>query len=184
MPDNQSKQLERKRQQHLTAAEGYLTLEMPEHVLKELRGISLNDIDDPKLHAAVYCLRGEAFRLKSEWEAALDCFEKTCEHIPADTQILMAMAWCFKRLDRLPDAIQAMQQAYELAPTEAIILYNLACYFALSGDKPNTISWLGRAIRLDNSLRNLIPKEPDFETLRQDPDFQLITTKPPPRNKE
>jgi len=54
------------------------------------------------------------------------------------------------------------------------VLYNLACYFALASDKVHALSWLGRAIRMESSLRELIPDETDFDSLRDDADFRLI----------
>ena len=70
-----------------------------------------------------------------------------------------------------------------------VVLYNIACYYSLAGDKAQALSWLGRALRMETalrkqmteepefgrkSLRELIPDEPDFDQLRNDPDFQYI----------
>ena len=67
-----------------------------------------------------------------------------------------------------------MMAAYQFHEDEPIVLYNLACYFALAGDKPQALSWLGRAIRMESSLRELVPDETDFDELRRDADFQMI----------
>jgi hypothetical protein len=67
-----------------------------------------------------------------------------------------------------------MMAAYQFHEEEPIVLYNLACYFALAGDKAHALSWLGRAIRMESSLRELVPDETDFDQLRQDADFQMI----------
>ena len=61
-----------------------------------------------------------------------------------------------------------------LVPDDAVLLYNLACYFALSDQKEAALSWLGRALRMDRQLHRLIPMEPDFDSLRSDPDFRFI----------
>ena len=81
---------------------------------------------------------------------------------------------CYKRIGQLPKAISAMEQAYHVAPKEAVILYNLSCYWSLSGNKTQALSWLGRALRMDQALRKLIDDESDFDPLRHDPDFRLI----------
>ena len=49
-----------------------------------------------------------------------------------------------------------------------------ACYFALAGDKAHALSWLGRAIRMESSLRELVPDETDCDQLRQESDFQML----------
>ena len=61
----------------------------------------------------------------------------------------IGLAWCLKRTDRLEEAIDVMMAAYQFHEDEPIVLYNLACYFALAGDKPQALSWLGRAIRME-----------------------------------
>ena len=161
---------QRKRERRLEAARGYLFLDMPDHALGELRAI-----DDPE--ECVYeasCLRGEALRQKKEFDAALAAFEEADRAHPDSLDVLIGMAWCQKRIDRLPDAIATMEHAYAVAPEVPIVLYNLSCYHALAGDKPNALSFLGRAVRMDGSLRQLIPGERDFDLLRHDPHFQLI----------
>ena len=86
----------------------------------------------------------------------------------------MAMAWCYKRTDQLPKAISAMERAYRIAPQESIVLYNLACYWSLAGNKTQCLSWLGRALRMNTVLLDLIATESDFDPLRHDPDFQHL----------
>ncbi|NOX54523.1 MAG: hypothetical protein GXP27_08805, partial [Planctomycetes bacterium] len=44
----------------------------------------------------------------------------------------------------------------------------------LAGDKDGALRWLGRALRMDPSLRELIPEETDFDPLRNDPDFRFV----------
>lgn len=67
-----------------------------------------------------------------------------------------------------------MEQAYQASPKQPIVLYNLSCYFSLAGDKAQALSWLGRALRIEPTLRELIPDESDFDPLRNDPDFQFV----------
>ncbi|MCH8830005.1 MAG: tetratricopeptide repeat protein [Planctomycetes bacterium] len=162
---------QRQRERRLQAAQGYLTLDMPGHALAELDAI----VDPHEAELAVNSLRGEALRQKSEWSAALECFQRAIAETPENVSFLLAIAWCYKRTGQLPRAIEAMERAYQIEPQEAIVLYNLSCYFALAGDKANALSWLGRAIRMDSSLRELIPDESDFDGIRYDPDFQFVT---------
>ncbi len=159
-----------RRERHLEAARGYLALDMPDHAVREL-----NAIDSAQECAfEVNQLRGEALRQKKEHEEALRAYSHALAENPKDLSVMLGMAWCYKRTDQLAKAISAMESAYRTASDEPIVLYNLACYFALAGDKNQALSWLGRSLRLDESLRKLIRDESDFDRLRQDPDFQLI----------
>ncbi|HET6425778.1 MAG TPA: tetratricopeptide repeat protein [Planctomycetaceae bacterium] len=149
------------------AAEGYLQLGMVDHALTELSAIGNTEDVEYDYHR----LLGECFRARQDWAAALAEFEQ-CNHLQPDTlDILMAMAWCYKRLDRLADAIDTMLSAYETHRNESIVLYNLSCYYSLAGNKPQALSWLGRALRMERRLLDLIPKETDFAPLRNDPEF-------------
>ena len=160
----------RKPQRVLESAQGYLLLELPDAALRELRAF-VNADETP---LAAHQLRGEALRMRGDFEEALKSFEKVRQEKEADVSLLMAMAWCFKRIDRLDQAIDAMKVAYRSSPKEAVVLYNLACYYSLVGDKEEALSWLARAIRLDFSFRDRVATETDFDPIRHDPDFQYL----------
>ena len=159
-----------KQQRALEAAQGYLTLELPDAALRELRSF-VAEVETP---VACWQLRAEAHRANGHWDDSLNCFERALPHVERPVDVLMGMAWCFKRTGRLDKAIDAMRQAYQASPKQAIVLYNLACYFSLAGEKEESLSWLGRALRLDRSLRKLIPDETDFNPIRNDLDFQYL----------
>lgn len=166
-----SKSARVRREKRLEAALGYLMLEMSGHALREL-----NAIDDPERCPFEYNkLRGEALKLQGQYEAALEAYARAHEDDPTDLTVSLGMGWCFKRVDQLPKAIAVLQEAYRWSSEEAIVLYNLACYYALAGDKNQALMWLGRSLRMDGSLRKLIPDERDFDRFRDDPDFQMVT---------
>ena len=161
---------EKRRQKHLLAAEGYLSLGMPDHALQALKQVS-----DPG-DAAYQCLllRGDALRAKLDHHQALHCFRQALELNPESLEAFMGMAWCYKRIDRLDQSIESMRQAYQHHPDVSVVLYNLACYYSLDHNKEQALSWLGRALRMDRSLAKLIPAETDFDSLRHDPAFRHL----------
>jgi tetratricopeptide (TPR) repeat protein len=158
---------EKQRIRRLDAAEGYLSLDMVDQALAELRSIP----DPGEARYDYHRLLGECYRSRHDWAAALEQFDRCYEIQPQDLDILMAKAWCYKRLDRLSDAIAAMHEAYESHRDVPVVLYNLSCYYSLTGNKPQALSWLGRALRMERKLLQLIPKESDFAPLRNDPEF-------------
>ncbi|WP_010582871.1 tetratricopeptide repeat protein [Schlesneria paludicola] len=160
------------RARQIRAAEGYLALGMPDHALRELDAIA-----DPSLDLfGIWIFRGEALRMKLEHRLALDAFRKAHLCSPTELTALMGMAWCFKRIDQLAQAIDTMKLAYQFHKMEPVVLYNLACYYALAGEKENALSWLGRSLRMDHDhkLLSQIPNESDFDLLRHDVDFQHL----------
>lgn len=166
------------RHRRLEAARGFLALGMPESALKELRRIVDRDLClfDHSL------LKAEAYRDLEQYENAVPLFEAALEHAPHHLQTFLGLAWCYKRIDRLTKAIETLERAKRWHPDEPIVIYNLACYFSLLGDKPKAIECLGRSLRMEPELVTLIPDEPDFNDLRQDPDFQFVTNAVHPRD--
>ena len=164
------KNLRVRREKLLNAAEGYLMLDMSQHALECLDSI----IDPERAQFATHYLRGMVLRHMGQHQAALDAFDVALDEQPEHLSLLLAMAWCYKRTDRLEQAINMMEQAYAAQPTEPIVLYNLACYWALAGNKPQALSWLGRALRMNHDLKRLVSDEQDFNQLRNDPDFELL----------
>ena len=164
------KNLRVRREKLLNAAEGYLMLDMPQQALESLDAI----IDPERALFAFNYLRGMVLRHMGEHHAALDAFDVALDEQPEQLSLLLAIAWCYKRTDRVDRAIEKMEQAYAADPTEPIVLYNLACYWALSGNKLQSMSWLSRALRMNADLKRLISDESDFDQLRTDPDFEQM----------
>jgi tetratricopeptide (TPR) repeat protein len=163
---------DKRQKRHLRAAEGFLSLGMPDHALDALKQIS----DPAEATVDLYLLRGDALRAKQEHELALACFQQAHELSSTSLEALMGMAWCHKRLDRLDQSIDCMRQAYQAHPTIPVVLYNMACYYSLAGNKEQALSWLGRALRMSPSLGKLVADESDFDPLRDDPDLKHLLT--------
>lgn len=154
----------------MEAAQGYLMLELPDRALQELQGV---DTDSYKAFD-VLLLRGEAYRAKADFQSALVEFSNAHKLQPNDLSAMMGMAWCYKRIDQLDRSIETMRLAYESHKEVPVVLYNLACYYSLAGEKELALSWLARALRMDRGFTKLVPKETDFDPLRDDPDFMHL----------
>jgi predicted Zn-dependent protease len=154
----------------LIAAEGYLELGMPSHALEQLRLVR----DPQPVEFAFHLLRAEVHRAQEQWQLALEDFQRCHAADPTNISVLLGLAWCYKRVDQLPQAIAAMHAAHQAHAKEPIILYNLACYYSLARNKPQALTWLGRALRMNGDLASLISEESDFDPLRHDPDFRKL----------
>jgi len=167
----------------IRAAEGYLELmstfeaglSMDEELAQPLADRMLELLDgiepSPDHRPYVMHLKGEACRFSHRFEEAIVHFRRTLELEPDSIHGLLAIAWCFKRIDKLEEAIESMQIAIEFEPDQAICHYNLACYFALAGRTPNAIEYLAQAFELRPSFRQQVDGESDFDSIRSDPEF-------------
>jgi Flp pilus assembly protein TadD len=152
-------------------AEGYLELGMPESALKALqhRGGLVHG------HARGCYLLGETLRELRRYREAVFPLRRSLELIPDDMHVSLALGWCYKRIGRLDEAIQALEQAIILEPGEAVLHYNLACYWSLARDRRRALQHLAHAFDIDGNFRELVVDEPDFDPIRNDPLFQSLT---------
>ena len=105
--------------------------------------------------------------------AAKDRYQQ--EVLPELISIYVSLAWCYKRSGRLDLAIETLEEALEVDATEALLYYNLACYWSLAGHKARVLRFLSKAFFLDADYRDLVEDEPDFDPMRSDPDFKELT---------
>lgn len=153
-------------------AEGYLELGLPNHAAECLK--RREELVNHSGRASY--LLGESLRDMQRYTEATPALERAIEFMPSDIHAHLALAWCYKRTSRLEHAIQTLELALGSNPLEAILHYNLACYWSLAGDRRRALRCLTRALDLDGNYLDLVPYEADFDTLRDDYDFQMLTS--------
>jgi tetratricopeptide (TPR) repeat protein len=82
------------------------------------------------------------------------------------------------RSERYPEAIEAFKRSIDLGYREATAMYNIACAYALAGNRNSGIEWLEKSVKagFDNSER--LKSDPDIVSLRVDPRFSHIERPP------
>jgi tetratricopeptide (TPR) repeat protein len=151
-------------------AEGYLELGMKDHALRSLqrRGTLVHG------NGRACYLMGETLRELSRFEEALFPLERSADLIPDDIHVWLALGWCYKRTGHLAKAIESLEAAVKIDASEAIIHYNLACYWSLARNRVLALRYLASALDIDANFRELVMDEPDFNALRQDPEFKML----------
>jgi tetratricopeptide (TPR) repeat protein len=175
------------RQQLVREAEGYLDLALvygdqwtlPADVRDCLARRALTVIDHLGYSASqspqVQLIKGQALRMLERFKDALIPLAAAAAGDPQNIDTWLALGWCYKRTGRLDLAIESLEEALDLEPGNAIVNYNLACYWCLARNKRQSLAYLSEAFSLDSSTRNLVETEHDFDPLRADPDFQALT---------
>ena len=176
-----------RRQQLLREAEGYLDLLQlfgdawapPLEVRRRLANRSLEvleRLEDAQWPSHGAYLKGQALRTLDRFEEAIAPLKDAAEREPGNIHVWLALGWCYKRTGRLDLAIESLEEALDVDPEQAIVHYNLACYWSLARNKRHAIDYLTQALRMDSNYRNLIDHEPDFDPIRSDPGFQALTS--------
>src|SRR3982751_6626832 len=88
-------------QKQLDEAEGYLMLNLPRRALEILERRS----DWATMQFEASFLTGEALRSLERYREALKPLEVAAALRPADTEVAIALGWCYKRTHRLAHAL-------------------------------------------------------------------------------
>jgi tetratricopeptide (TPR) repeat protein len=154
----------------LDEAEGYLMLDLPSRALEILERRQ----DWSSMQFEAHLLKGEALRSLNRCRDALRPLEVAAALRPGDSRVALALGWCYKRTNRLAQAIDSLERAVRENPDEALLHYNLACYWSLAANGPKALDELSTALELDPDLRTLMTDESDFEGLRGNPEFERL----------
>jgi Flp pilus assembly protein TadD len=145
---------------------------LAERALAAVRRLNMHDEEN----AYVFYLQGQALRAMERYEDAIVPLRKAAELEPDNIHTYLALGWCYKRIGWLDFAIEALEEAFSVDPRQAIIHYNLACYWSLSGNTNLALAYLASALEIDPSYKELVAKEPDFDSIREHPSFQELTS--------
>jgi Flp pilus assembly protein TadD len=159
-----------RRQQLVLQAEGYLELGMPKHALELLSRCGERE----SLPEHALYLQGECLRALGQFREALEPLTLASQTNPDNIHVWLALGWCHKRTGRLDLAIESLEEALGVEPNEALVHYNLACYWALAGKPRQAVNYLAKAFDLKEDYRSLVPEESDFDRIRDDPAFQAL----------
>ena len=160
----------------LGEAEGYLMLNMPGKAMEILGGRA----EWATMQFEASSLTGQALRLLGRHQEALKPLEMAASLRPGDVVVAIALGWCYKRTNRLAQAIDALGRAVRHNPEVALLHYNLSCYWSLAENAAKALGKLADALELDPDLRTLIADEADFDALRGNPDFDSLAADPAP----
>lgn len=160
-----------RRQQLMMQAEGYLELGMAAHALDVLGRFG----DSATLPNHALYLKGQSLRELGQFREALEPLSRAAQASPDNVSVWLALGWCYKRIGKLDRAIESLEEALLAEPGDALVHYNLACYWSLAKNKRQALAYLSRALDLEDEYRALIADESDFDAVRDDPAFQTLT---------
>ena len=150
--------------------------------------------------ASVWFIIGESRIQLGKYKAAIEAYQNMLDlnpplmdMLPTRTSIVVAspyvaqaqMAVCFLRSGEAKEAITVGHQTigklkiYMPGATEilATAYYNLACAYALTGNKDETIDNLAKAIDLNEKYATSAVDDEDFVSLKEDAEFRALLEK-------
>ena len=122
---------------------------------------------DPFNRAApeVLALRISIYRGLEKWELMQEIAKRLADFQPDHIHWTISLAYATRRADSIEAAKEVLLNAEPNFPKEAVIKYNLACYFCQSGDIQNAKKYLEKAFEIDLNLRMAALEDEDLKLL-------------------
>jgi len=148
-------------QQYWQCAIGYVELGMFADANSELERIN------PSCRAApeVLAVRVAIYHGLQKWELMAEIAKRLADFRPDDVQWTISLAYATRRADSINAAKQILLNAEPKFPNEAIIKYNLTCYFCQTADMQNAKNYLEKAFEIDSSWRLKALDDEDLKPL-------------------
>jgi len=174
-------------QQLFQESEGYLELIFVLADRFELEKKTRNRLAERALHCLeqlpelmkrgdrYYQIWGQSLQVMEQYQEAVEPLQQAAMLAPDQIDIWLSLAWCQKRCGRLDMAIQALEEALLVDSEEAIVHFNLACYWSLAERVQQALAHLAQAFKLDFKYRQLVDEEKDFDPIRNHPEFLALT---------
>ncbi len=105
---------------------------------------------------------------------ALECYDKALQIEPKDVFILNNKNGVLIELGRYKEAEECIQQIIKINPEHAPAYYNKACLRILTNEKSDALTNLKKAVELDSRLKEYAKKDKDFNSIKDDKDFQNL----------
>jgi predicted Zn-dependent protease len=142
----------------LSAAEGYLQLEMPDEAMREIESLPRNVRDGQ--HAAELELAAEMMR--KHWNRGVDLARLLCRLQPSKKAYYLHAAFCLHETGDTLAAKSFLMSGPKSLMKDALFHYNMGCYSAVLGDVEEAQRHLRQAFELDASLRETAKTDKDL----------------------
>ena len=112
------------------------------------------------------------------WKDAAPLWERIVEVNPVNGEFVSRLGEANYYTAKYPEAISAYKQQLELGYGRIeIATYNIACIYALMGDKENALDWLDKAFKEGFPDYNYAIQDPDLKSLHGNPRFEKIVAR-------
>jgi len=142
----------------LEAAQGYLALGMYKDAWDELENIPAEQRALPE----VLKIRVDACRFMKKWEIAAEVSRHLAKIEPYDPRHPLNFAAAVREIKGEQAALNILEEVRGIFPSDADILYNMACYRAVLGRVAEAKALLAQAFTHDASLRITSLDDPDL----------------------
>ncbi len=114
---------------------------------------------------------GEKEKGNEALKAAVQMFPRYLSLHPDDARAHIFFATSLVRSGRIDEARIKAARAIELSPNDPLMFYNVACFYANTGDKSLALQSLKNAITTGYGFFEWIKRDPDLDSIRNEPEY-------------
>jgi adenylate cyclase len=136
--------------------------------------VNLADYQSPSFLALAYTAMGRTEDAKKARHRTIELIEQHLDMNPDDTRALYIGA---ANLSSIGDSQRAKNwagRAFEAGRNEPMVLYNVACTYALLGESERALELLEKAVKLGWGDRAWLETDSDLDSLRDIPRFKFL----------
>jgi len=111
---------------------------------------------------------------KTAYRQAVEAIKKHLELNPDDARAVTIGAGALSRIGERKTGLEWADRAIAIEPNDGGVRYNVACVYALGGEKDKAIACLEHAVQAGFAHRDWVENDPDLDSLRDDPRFQSL----------
>jgi len=132
------------------------------------------DYQSLALSVQLYAAQGRGHEVPDVLHRTLDAIMRHLELYPDDARALYMASTPLAQLGRLEEGAAMARRALAVDPTDPSILYNVACFYAMSGDSESALQCLEQAVEHGFGQREWLEHDGDLDSLRALPRFQAL----------
>jgi serine/threonine protein kinase/Flp pilus assembly protein TadD len=101
----------------------------------------------------------------------LDMYPRYLSQHPDDPRAYIFYAQTLAKVKQVEKAKEMGNRAYELAPNDALMLYNLACLFSRLEEKETAVDYFRKALESGYQNYEWVKRDTDFDNIRNEPGY-------------
>jgi non-specific serine/threonine protein kinase len=106
--------------------------------------------------------------------------EEHLVRVPEDARARTLLSGNYATINRVEEALREVNLAMALRPTEATVLYNVACVYCALQRKQEALVALDKAWNAGFKDADWARRDPDLALLHGDPEFERLYPEPKP----
>jgi len=131
--------------------------------------------DLSKLDAVALFKKGETHYRARSYLKAIPYYQAVIAQDASFKKARLSLGICYLRLRKMDEAFEQFKAAFELDREYPPTLFNLSCYYALTGQTDSALKWLEKTIQYEPAAKRWARSEQDFANIRRLQRFKEIT---------